>query len=52
MNSPKFSATADPIEFAKLLWPDIYFYPKQREIIRSVQEVDETFVPAGNMLGN
>ncbi len=41
----------DPLEFAKLAWPHIYFYDKQREIIYSVLENDETYVPAGNMLG-
>lgn len=41
----------DPLEVQKLLWPDVYFYDKQREIIYSVAENDETFVPAGNMLG-
>lgn len=43
---------ADPIKFAKLLWPDVTFYAKQREVIYSVLENDETFVPAGNMLGD
>lgn len=41
----------DPIEFAGVLWPDVTFYNKQREIIYSVLNDDETYVPAGNMLG-
>jgi hypothetical protein len=41
----------DPFVLAGLLWPDVTFYDKQREIIKSVWENDETFVPAGNMLG-
>jgi phage terminase large subunit len=41
----------DPLKFAKLLWPDVTFYKQQREIIHSVRDNDETFVPAGNMLG-
>jgi hypothetical protein len=41
----------DPIEFQKLLWPDITFYDKQKEILYSVLDNNETFVPAGNMLG-
>lgn len=41
----------DPIKLAKTLWPDVHFYRKQREIIYSVHENDETVVPAGNMLG-
>lgn len=41
----------DPLKFAKFLWPNVTFYDKQREVIYSVQDNDETFVPAGNMLG-
>ena len=41
----------DPIAFQKLLWPQVTFYDKQREIIYSVEDNDETYVPAGNMLG-
>jgi hypothetical protein len=45
------SLPVDPIDFAAVLWPDITFYDKQREIIYSVVHNDETFVPAGHMLG-
>lgn len=41
----------DPIRFAKTLWPDVTFFREQQQVIRSVEENDETFVPAGNMLG-
>lgn len=41
----------DPLKLAKLLWPDVYFYKQQRQIIKSVWHNDETYVPAGNMLG-
>lgn len=41
----------DPLKLAKALWPNVTFYKQQREIIYSVAENDETFVPAGNMLG-
>ena len=41
----------DPIQFAKFLWSDVVFYKEQIDIIYSVVENDETFVPAGNMLG-
>lgn len=41
----------DPIEFAKTFWPDLTFYDKQEEVIYSVLENDETYVPAGNELG-
>lgn len=49
--SQEFTAIVDPIELAKILWPDVKFYDKQREIIYSVWANDETMVPAGNMLG-
>ena len=41
----------EPILFFRLLWPEVRFYDKQIEIIESVRDNDETFVPAGNMLG-
>lgn len=41
----------DPILFAKTYWPDVTFYRQQQEIIYSVIENDETYVPAGNQLG-
>lgn len=41
----------NPFTFCKLLWPEVKFYKQQREIIQSVDDNDETFVPAGNMLG-
>jgi len=41
----------DPLKLAKLLWPDCHFYKQQRQIIYSVWENDQTYVPAGNMLG-
>jgi len=41
----------DPIEWAKLNWPHVTFYKEQKDIIYSVRDNDETFVPAGNMLG-
>jgi hypothetical protein len=34
------------------LWPSVVFYREQEEIIYSVVENDETFVPAGNMMGH
>lgn len=41
----------DPLRFARLFWPDVTFYRQQMDIIYSVRDNDETFVPAGNMLG-
>lgn len=45
------SMLKDPIKFGQKFWPDVTFYRQQREIIYSVRNNDETFVPAGNMLG-
>ena len=44
-------ATADPMKVKNLLWPDVYFYKQQRQIIYSAWDNDQTFAPAGNMLG-
>ncbi len=41
----------DPLCFQKLCWPDMLLYDKQIEIIKSVEENDETVVVAGNQLG-
>lgn len=41
----------DPFLLARVLWPDVDFYAKQRELIRSVEQNDETVCVAGNMLG-
>lgn len=46
MNLPR-----DPLDLCAVLWPEVKFYPKQVEVIYSVEHNDETFVPAGNMLG-
>ncbi len=32
-------------------WPGVRLYDKQREIVESVRDNDETFVPAANMMG-
>jgi hypothetical protein len=40
-----------PLALAELLWPEVRFYREQRDIIRSVEENDETYVVAGNQLG-
>lgn len=41
----------DPLCFCRALWPHVRFYNKQIEVIYSVRDNFETFVPAGNMLG-
>jgi hypothetical protein len=43
--------TRDPVIFCKTLWPDVILYKQQREMLYSVRDNDETYVPAGNMLG-
>lgn len=45
------AALVSPAELQALLWPDVYFYDKQREINDSVVWNTETYVPAGNKLG-
>jgi len=40
-----------PLAFARLLWPHVSFYREQQKVLESVVANDETFVPAGNMLG-
>ena len=50
--SQKKSLTpVDPIEFVKLLWPDVYLTREQRQILRSLRDNDETVVPAANAMG-
>lgn len=41
----------DPVKFIAEMWPHVTLYDKQRQILYSVNENDETVVPAGNMLG-
>jgi len=41
----------DPIKFINLCWPKVRLYKEQEEILYSLRDNDETFVPAGNMLG-
>lgn len=41
----------DPLRFIELCWPEIRLYDKQAEILYSLQDAKETYVPAGNGLG-
>lgn len=41
----------DPLAFVELCWPGVTLYDKQRQILYSVRDNDETVVPAGNALG-
>lgn len=45
------SRTVGLLELHRLLWPREYVYAKQRDMFRSVEFDDETFVVAGNELG-
>lgn len=51
LTTAELEALRDPFRLGKLLWPDVDFYDRQREIIRSVWDNMETVVPAGHMLG-
>lgn len=42
---------ADPLKLAAELWPHERYYDKQVETIYSVEDNDETYVPAANMMG-
>lgn len=44
-------ALLNPVDFKHAMWPDVEFYDRQWECIRSVERNKETFVVAGNMLG-
>ena len=41
----------DPLKCKQMLWPNISFYDKQKDMILSVRDNKETIVTAGNMLG-
>ena len=41
----------DPVQFVKLCWPSITLYDKQREVLYSLRDNDETIVPAANCMG-
>jgi hypothetical protein len=40
-----------PFAIKNLLWPDVAFYDKQREIIRAVEDSDEVFCLSANKMG-
>lgn len=41
----------DPLKLCKVVWPGVFFYKEQREMIYSVRDNIETFAGAGNQLG-
>jgi len=41
----------DPIRFINTCWPHITLYDKQKELLYSLRDNDETICPAGNQLG-
>ena len=40
-----------PLQFAARFWPNVTFYREQRMALESLVDNDETYLPAGNMLG-
>lgn len=51
MSQNWFTHIVDPLKLCRVLWPHVQFYKKQRDIIYSVVEDDETVCVAGNELG-
>ena len=51
MSVAAIGKVVDPIELQKILWPHVRFYSKQRDVIYSVVNNDETIVHAANMMG-
>ncbi len=47
---PKFKPIC-PLKFANVMWPDVRFYNKQKEIIIAVEETPEVFVYSAKMSG-
>jgi hypothetical protein len=45
------ASVADPLRLAARLWPGVRLYSRQREILESVWDNDETFVHAGHERG-
>ena len=45
------SIWTDPIRFAKVFWPDVYFYDLQREMIYSCEFNIETYLKSCNQAG-
>lgn len=43
--------SVDPIDFAKIMWPDVVFANYQKDIIYSVEENNETFCVSANEMG-
>lgn len=43
--------SADPVLWGRVLWPHVRFYEKQRQVIYSVRDNDETYCVAGHQLG-
>lgn len=46
-----YSSYIDPIKFKDEFWPNVKFYREQQEIIYSVCDNVETYVPAANGMG-
>ena len=51
MSSQPWHVLRDPIKLGRVLWPNIKFYNREEELIRSVWINDKTICVAGNKLG-
>jgi hypothetical protein len=50
-NLTSMPVNPDPILWGRTLWPQVRFYDKQRQIIYSVRDNDETYVYAAHQMG-
>ena len=41
----------DPVKFQQRFWPDVNLYDKQREILYSIRDNNQTIVPAAHQMG-
>src|SRR5262249_28001916 len=50
-SGPDLTQVDDPLELARVGWPDVTFFGKQLEIIEAVRDCDEVYVHAANQVG-
>lgn len=51
VNKTNYQFLRDPLILSRVLWPNVHYYSKQKEIIYSVWHNKMTICVAGNMLG-
>ncbi len=44
-------ALTDPLKFVRACWPDVELYREQEQVLVSLRDNDETYVPAANQMG-